>query len=278
MRQLPRDTLHGEHGQKACRDQRLSQPRRGAQRKQIFQVRRRIDALQLEPDGAGDARSLRRSARCPRPALPRPPAPSPLPAAASTASISRRMATSVGSIVAGSQCDRRTQRKKTARTLRATPPSIAAAEQRPAPSRRPVFPPRPPIRGCAGCRLPCAPSRAGAAWPVRCALRPSLSPRPVCRARRRDQPLGHVEQSGKARLDKARPQRQRANQDHESGQRLQRHGQRHHRQLRAQLAQKRHRNLHQQGCRQHRRGQFQRRQKQSSRRAHNRQRRRRRQA
>ncbi len=62
--QLPADALHGKDRQQAGRKQRLGQPRGGAQRKQIFDVRDRVDAVHLEADGPGmevDAAGLQNS-------------------------------------------------------------------------------------------------------------------------------------------------------------------------------------------------------------------------
>ena len=61
---------------------------------------------------------------------------------------------------------------------------------------------------------------------------------------------------GKARLDKARPQGQRAGQNRKPNESLQRNGQRHHRQLRAKFAEQRDRNLDEHGGGKNRRGQF----------------------
>jgi hypothetical protein len=83
-----------------------------------------------------------------------------------------------------------------------------------------------------------------------------------------DQPLGQVEQAREARLDKARPQGQRAGQKSKAGQGFQGHGQVHHRQLRTELAQQGHGHLDQHGCRQHRRGQLDRGQKDAAGGAH----------
>ena len=70
------------------------------------------------------------------------------------------------------------------------------------------------------------------------------------------QVLGKVQQSGETGLNEPRPDGQRSRENRKAGQRLQRHGQRHDGELRAEFAQQRHRHLHQHGRGQHRRGKF----------------------
>ena len=245
-RELTRDPLHGEYPEQGRREQRLGQPGCGAKRKKVFDVRDRIDTVKFESHRLGvnveaaslkDACAERRGGygghhqrgwkeHCHGQAAER----------------NQR-----GLELRGLPAGRRSQARKAAKSPASvdgfgpsipsavTPASVPAAADSSrlcsiSPSRRALS-----RRCCVACSV----RSPGIGYP----------PRPAAGPGSENQPFGHVEQAGKARFNKSRPEGERTSEQEKSGKGLHGHRQIHDRQLRAQFAQQRHGDLDQHGCR-----------------------------